>query len=51
MLSIERIQRELATWDVSRLQQLGWQHRISLRDGLEQTYLWYLNHQGQLRNI
>lgn len=37
--------------DVSRLQQLGWQHRISLRDGLEQTYLWYLNHQGQLRNI
>ena len=37
--------------DVSRLHQLGWQHRISLKQGLKQTYLWYLNHQGQLRNI
>jgi len=37
--------------DVSRLHQLGWKHRISLKQGLKQTYLWYLNHQGQLRNI
>ena len=37
--------------DVSRLHQLGWQHRISLKQGLKQTYLWYLNHQGQLRSI
>lgn len=37
--------------DVSRLHQLGWQHRISLKQGLKKTYLWYLNHQGQLRNI
>jgi GDP-L-fucose synthase len=27
--------------DVSRLQYLGWKARISLRDGLEQTYRWY----------
>lgn len=28
--------------DVSRLHKLGWMHRISLREGIEQTYRWYL---------
>lgn len=28
--------------DVSRLESLGWQSRISLRDGIKQTYEWYL---------
>ena len=37
--------------DISRLHQLGWRHQISLRKGLAQTYLWYLNHQGQLRTV
>ena len=27
--------------DVSRLHQLGWRHRISLKEGLETTYTWY----------
>jgi GDP-L-fucose synthase len=27
--------------DVSRLQALGWKRRISLRDGITQTYAWY----------
>ncbi len=27
--------------DVSRLHQLGWRHRISLKEGLETTYAWY----------
>jgi GDP-L-fucose synthase len=27
--------------DVSRLHQLGWQHRISLSEGIRQTYNWY----------
>ena len=31
--------------DVSRLHALGWRHRIPLREGLRQTYEWYL---GQL---
>lgn len=35
--------------DISRLHQLGWQHHISLEQGLKNTYLWYLNHQEQLR--
>ena len=28
--------------DISRLQQLGWQLRCSLRQGIELTYQWYL---------
>ncbi|HOX87913.1 MAG TPA: GDP-L-fucose synthase [bacterium] len=27
--------------DVTRMHELGWQHRIPLRDGIEQTYQWY----------
>lgn len=37
--------------DISRLHQLGWQHQISLKDGLAQIYSWYLNHQEQLRIV
>ncbi|MCX6170084.1 MAG: GDP-L-fucose synthase [Ignavibacteriales bacterium] len=29
--------------DVSRLHQLGWEHKTSLEDGIELTYKWYLN--------
>ncbi len=31
--------------DVGRLHGLGWQHRIALRPGIEQTYRWFLDHQ------
>jgi GDP-L-fucose synthase len=31
--------------DVSRLHALGWKHQRSLREGLQQTYDWYLSHQ------
>jgi GDP-L-fucose synthase len=30
--------------DVTRLQALGWQARIALRAGIEETYAWYLGH-------
>jgi GDP-L-fucose synthase len=30
--------------DVSRIHDLGWRHRIELRDGLEKVYEWYLEH-------
>jgi len=36
--------------DVSRLHRLGWQPRIGLREGLEQTYRWFLAHQAELRS-
>lgn len=35
--------------DVSRLQALGWSSSISLEDGLQNTYTWYLKHQTACR--
>jgi GDP-L-fucose synthase len=29
--------------DVTRLHDLGWRHRIALRDGIESTYRWFLD--------
>jgi GDP-L-fucose synthase len=36
--------------DVSRLNALGWSPRILLRDGVRQTYEWFLAHQASLRH-
>jgi GDP-L-fucose synthase len=35
--------------DVSRLNGLGWRPKISLRDGIQSTYDWFLAHQGDYR--
>jgi GDP-L-fucose synthase len=35
--------------DVSRLHALGWRHRLTLKDGIEQTYRWFLTHQPEAR--
>ena len=35
--------------DVSRLNALGWKAKISLEDGIAETYRWYLAHLSQLR--
>jgi GDP-L-fucose synthase len=35
--------------DVSRLTGLGWQPRISLRDGIERTYAWFTEHSADAR--
>jgi GDP-L-fucose synthase len=35
--------------DVTRLHQLGWRHRIPLRDGLRSTYEWFAAHQHDAR--
>ena len=37
--------------DVSRLQELGWQPKIALRDGIATTYRWFLDNQSQLRGV
>jgi len=34
---------------VSRLKALGWEARVPLREGLEQTYAWFLQNQSTLR--
>jgi GDP-L-fucose synthase len=35
--------------DVSRLESLGYKAKISLRDGLAETYAWFLDHQNDYR--
>ena len=35
--------------DVSRLHGLGWRHRIDLREGIAETYRWFLENQEHLR--
>jgi GDP-L-fucose synthase len=35
--------------DVSRLRQLGWTSQISLRQGVESTYRWFLQHHDEAR--
>ncbi len=35
--------------DVSRINELGWRASTELRDGIEQTYRWYLEHLDGLR--
>jgi len=35
--------------DVSRIKALGWEPQISLRDGVESTYQWFLQHQDDFR--
>lgn len=37
--------------DVSKLSELGWTAKISLREGLEQTYAWFLENKGELRGL
>ena len=36
--------------DVSRLHALSWQARIGLREGIEKTYAWFLEHQDDFRH-
>jgi GDP-L-fucose synthase len=36
--------------DVSRLAEMGWQAKITLKDGLKDAYRWYLKNQDNLRS-
>ena len=37
--------------DVSKITGLGWQARTGLREGVDQTYQWFLNNQMELRGV
>lgn len=37
--------------DVSRLHDLGWKHSVELRDGLEETYRWFVEHYEHARGV
>ncbi len=36
--------------DVSRMKSLGWQAKTGLREGIEKTYRWFLDHQDTFRS-
>jgi GDP-L-fucose synthase len=36
--------------DMSKLHELGWKHRIKLKDGVESTYRWFLGNLEKLRH-
>ena len=35
--------------NVSRAKELGWEAKVGLREGIERTYRWFLEHQGDFR--
>lgn len=35
--------------DVTKLHELGWKHSIDLEEGLKQTYQWFINNEGSIR--
>lgn len=37
--------------DVSRLAKMGWRARIGLREGIEQTYRWFVEHYVEARGV
>ncbi|MEL6693096.1 MAG: GDP-L-fucose synthase [Pseudomonadota bacterium] len=37
--------------DVSKLEKLGWKASIPLKEGLEQTYQWFLNQSGEIKSV
>jgi GDP-L-fucose synthase len=37
--------------DVSQLHELGWRHHVELREGIEQTYAWFLDHIDDARGL
>jgi len=36
--------------DVTRIHDLGWHHRISLREGIASTYAWFKNHAAEMES-
>ena len=37
--------------DVSKLNNLGWQHKIELADGIKATYDWFLENHGDIKEV
>lgn len=37
--------------DVSKMHQLGWKHKVKLEEGIQKTYEWFLENQGNYKEV
>jgi GDP-L-fucose synthase len=37
--------------DISKLHKLGWKHSIELKDGIEQTYRWFVENVDKVKEV
>ena len=37
--------------DISKMNSLGWEHKINLEEGIELTYQWFLENQGNFKQV
>lgn len=37
--------------DVSKMNQLGWKHKVDLENGIQKTYDWFLENQGRYKEV
>ena len=37
--------------DVSKMSAEGWEYNIELKEGIRQTYEWYLEHEDEIKEV
>jgi len=37
--------------DISKMHQLGWKHQVELKEGIKRTYAWFLENEGQYKEV
>ncbi|WP_286727575.1 MULTISPECIES: GDP-L-fucose synthase family protein [Sphingobacterium] len=37
--------------DISKMHKLGWKHQVELKEGVERTYAWFLENEGQYKEV
>jgi GDP-L-fucose synthase len=37
--------------DISKMQALGWQHQVQLEEGIQKTYVWFLENIGKFKEV
>ncbi|GAA0884209.1 GDP-L-fucose synthase [Sphingobacterium siyangense subsp. cladoniae] len=37
--------------DISKMHELGWKHQVELKEGIKRTYAWFLENEGQYKEV
>ena len=37
--------------DISKMHELGWKHQVELKEGIKHTYSWFLDNEGQYKEV